>query len=98
MRTENTQEHSLGSEMSGLHHFIEDQDIHTEELPGVFCAGVQYYDLRGIDFINNTGLASFVDLLKSLLKQGKELVLVNVHANIKKRIEELGLDHVLKCM
>jgi anti-anti-sigma factor len=98
MRTEHTQEQGSGMEPKCFHHFIEDQNIRTEELPGVFCAGIQYYDLKEIDFINNTGLASFVDLLKNLLKQGRELVLVNVNRDIKQRIEALGLDQVLKCV
>jgi ABC-type transporter Mla MlaB component len=76
---------------------LEDQNIRTEELPGVFCAGVQYYDLKNVLYINNTALASLIDLLKSLLKQGKELHLVNVNKSIRKRIKALGLDNVLNC-
>lgn len=98
MRTENIS----GSETTklvgtGNIHQLEDQNIRTEELPGVFCAGVQYYDLKNVLFINNTALASLIDLLKSLLKQGKELHLVNVNKSIRKRIKVLGLDSVLNC-
>jgi ABC-type transporter Mla MlaB component len=99
MRTENTQ--GLGSDFGmsdkGLHQ-LEDRNLRTDELPGVFCAGVQYYDLKEINFINNTGLASLIDVLKSLLKQGKEMKLVNVNSKIKKRIKSLGLDNVLDCI
>lgn len=73
------------------------QLVITAELSGVFCQGIQYYDLRNIQFINNAGLANLIDLLKSLLKQGVEVQFVNVNVKIKKRIKELGLDHILKC-
>src|SRR6478609_2196060 len=39
-------------------------------LSGVYCEGVQYYDLSGISYINNTGMAILIDLLKSLLEMG----------------------------
>lgn len=74
-----------------------DQLVITAELSGVFCQGVQYYDLKNIQFINNAGMASLIDLLKSLLKQGVQVEFVNVNEKIKKRIKELGLDHVLIC-
>ena len=73
------------------------QLVITAELSGVFCQGVQYYDLKNIQFINNSGLANLIDLLKSLLRQGVEVQFVNVNEKIKKRIRELGLDHILKC-
>jgi anti-anti-sigma factor len=73
------------------------QLVITTELSGVFCQGVQYYDLKNIQFINNAGLASLVDLLKSLLKDGVQVQFVNVNEKIKKKIRELGLDHILIC-
>lgn len=69
----------------------------TTELSGVFCQGVQYYDLKNIQFINNAGLASLIDLLKSLLKDGVKVQFVNVNDKIKNKIRELGLDHILIC-
>ena len=73
------------------------QLIITAELSGVFCQGIQYYDLKNIQFINNTGMANLIDLLKSLLVQGVEVRFVNVNDRIKEKIRSLGLEHVLIC-
>jgi ABC-type transporter Mla MlaB component len=98
MRTENLQGSETHKAVTPTNiRQLEDQNIRTEELPGVFCAGVQYYDLKNVLYINNTALASLIDLLKSLIKQGKELHLVNVNKSIRKRIKALGLDNVLNC-
>jgi len=64
-------------------------------LSGVYCEGVQYYDLSGISYINNTGMAILIDLLKSLLEMGVEVQFVNVHENIRKKIKALGLDKII---
>lgn len=74
-----------------------DKFIITEELSGVFCSGVQYYDLKNIIFINNTGIANLIDLLKSLLKEGVEVQFVNVSEKIKEKIKVLGLENVITC-
>jgi anti-anti-sigma factor len=64
-------------------------------LSGVYCEGVQYYDLSGISYINNTGMAILIDLLRSLLEMGVEVQFVNVHENIRKKIKLLGLDKII---
>jgi ABC-type transporter Mla MlaB component len=66
-------------------------------LSGVYCQGVQYYDLSGIQYINNTGMAILIDLLKSLLEMGVEVQFVNVHDSIKKKIRALGLENIINC-
>jgi anti-anti-sigma factor len=81
---------------------IRDEDLATSAedagiLSGVYCEGVQYYDLKGIEYINNTGMAILIDLLKSLLEMGVEVQFVNVHNNIKKKIREMGLEKVINC-
>jgi ABC-type transporter Mla MlaB component len=68
-----------------------------DELPGVFFKGVQYYDLKNIYFINNTGMANLIDLLKSLLEKNVEVQFVNVSDKIKNKIVAMGLDHILIC-
>ncbi len=77
----------------------EDRDENQEELAsrlaGVYCEGVQYYDLNGIQYINNTGMAILIDLLKALLEMGVEVQFVNVHESIKKKIKELGLEKII---
>jgi anti-anti-sigma factor len=69
----------------------------SDVLPGVYCQGVQYYDLSNVHFINNTGMAILIDLLKSLLEMGIEVQFVNVDEKIKKKINEMGLDKILNC-
>jgi anti-anti-sigma regulatory factor len=64
-------------------------------LAGVYCEGVQYYDLNGIQYINHNGMAILIDLLKNLLEMGVEVQFVNVHNSIKRKIRELGLEKVI---
>jgi ABC-type transporter Mla MlaB component len=75
-----------------------DQYVIMDELPGVYMAGVQYYDLKNIGYINNTGMATLIELLKSLLKKGIEVKFVNVNDRIKRKIKTLGLENILCCM
>ena len=67
------------------------------ELPGVFFQGTQYYDLKNIYFINNTGMANLIDLLESLLQKDVDVQFVNVCDKIKNKIKALGLDQILNC-
>lgn len=71
--------------------------MYSPELPGVYYKGIQYYDLKNIYFINNTGLANLIDLLKSLLEKNVEVQFVNVSDKIKEKIRSLGLDEILIC-
>jgi anti-anti-sigma factor len=75
----------------------DENDPAIKELSGVYCQGVQYYDLSGIQYINNTGMAILIDLLKALLEMGVEVQFVNVHESIKKKIKALGLDKIINC-
>lgn len=67
------------------------------ELPGVFFKGTQYYDLKNIYFINNTGMVSLIELLESLLEKDVDVQFVNVCEKIKNKIKALGLDQILIC-
>lgn len=69
----------------------------SDQLPGVYCQGVQYYDLNGINFINNAGMAILIDILKSLLEMGVEVQFVNVSEKIKNKIKEAGLENIINC-
>ena len=68
-----------------------------DELAGVCIEGVHYYDFKNIHFINSTGMASLIDLLKCLLVQGVKIQLVNVNDSIKNKIKSLGLENILNC-
>jgi ABC-type transporter Mla MlaB component len=69
----------------------------TDQIPGVYCQGVMYYDLSSVHYINNTGMAILIDLLKSLLEMDVAVQFVNVDANIKKKIKEMGLENIINC-
>lgn len=69
----------------------------TADLSAVFCQGVQYYDLKNILFINNTGMANLIKLLKSLLIQGVQVQFVNVADKIKEKVKSMGLENILNC-
>ena len=75
-----------------------DQVVITDELPGVYCQGVQYYDLKNIVFINYNGMSSLIGFLKSLLEKGIEVQFVNVNEKIKEKIKSIGLEHILNCV
>lgn len=68
-----------------------------DDLAGVLCKGVQYYDFKNIPFISNTGLASLIRILKASLKQGIKLKFVNVNKRIQQKIQTLGLDKFINC-
>ena len=69
----------------------------VDQLAGVCIEGVHYYDFKNIHFINNTGIASLIDLLKCLLEQGVKLQFVNVSEKIKSKIKSMGLENILNC-
>lgn len=69
----------------------------TSRLAGVYCDGVQYFDLGSVKYINNSGMATLIDLLKSLLEMGVEVHFVNVDENIKHKIKESGLEKIINC-
>ena len=73
-----------------------DELAQNSELSGVFCKGVQYYDFSRIRFVNSNGIANLITLLRSLLKQGRQVQLVNVSKKIKDKFLALGLDNIIK--
>lgn len=72
-------------------------NYHTDRLAGVYCEGVQYFDLSSVSYINNTGMATLIDLLKSLLEMGVDVQFVNVDARIIDRIRDAGLEEIITC-
>ena len=66
----------------------------TSALSGVYIQGVQYFDFKNVNFINNTGIANLIDILKDLLKQGIEVKFVNVKESIKSKFTSMGLDTI----
>lgn len=70
---------------------------HTDRLAGVYCEGIQYFDLSSLTYINNSGLATLIDLLKSLLEIGVDVQFVNVDQKIIEKIKEAGLEKIINC-
>lgn len=75
-----------------------DKILVTDELPGVYVQGVQYYDLKNIAFINYAGMANLIDFIKALLEKNTEVKFVNVNDKIKSKIKSVGLEHILHCV
>jgi len=72
-------------------------DHPADELAGVCIEDVHYYDFKNVQSINNTGLASLIDLTKYLLQKGIKVQFVNVNEKIRDKIISLELDKVLQC-
>ena len=69
----------------------------TNEIAGVCIEGVHYYDFTNVKSINNTVMASLIDLSKCLLEQNEKVQFVNVSEKIKSKIKSFGLENILKC-
>lgn len=69
----------------------------VDELAGVCIDGIHYYDFKNVQYLNNTGMASLIDLLKCLLERGEKVQFVNVNEKIKNKIRSLGLESILNC-
>ncbi len=77
--------------------FQERGEYRANEIAGVYFQGIQYFDLKNVYFINNTGIANLIDILKSLLKQGVIIKFVNVREKIKDKFKTMGLDNIFNC-
>jgi hypothetical protein len=89
-------------EVSGRQLSIKDEPMtksEFDELAGAYFAGTQYYDLKNVNFINNTGIANLIDLIKSLMEQDKnvQVKFVNVAPAVKEKIKSMGLEKILNC-
>lgn len=60
-------------------------------------SNVEYHDMRMLSFINNSIVADLIRLVRSALKQGKELRFINVPATLKAMLSKLGLNEIIKC-
>lgn len=66
-----------------------------DELAGVCIGGVHYYDFKNVHSINNTGIATLIDILKCLLEKGVKVQFVNVNEKIKNKFKSMGLENIL---
>ena len=64
------------------------------DLAGVNFRGIQYYDLGQIIYINSSGIADLISILKIWTSQGIKVIFVNVPEKIKKRIYDMGLKNI----
>lgn len=70
---------------------------HTEIMAGVYYKGTMYYDFSRVTFINNSGVADLIDLVKSWLEMGIQVKFLQVSREIKEKIEEHGINGILYC-
>ena len=62
------------------------------DLAGVYFKGIQYYDLSKLQYINSSGIADLIAIIKVWTFQGNEVKFVNVSENIRKYLYEMGLE------
>lgn len=77
--------------------FQERGEYSSNELAGIYFQGTQYFDFKNVYFINNTGIANLIDLIKSLLRQGVVIKFVNVREKIKDKFKSMGLEFIINC-
>lgn len=77
--------------------FQERGEYSSNELAGIYFQGTQYFDFKNVYFINNTGIANLIDLIKSLLRQGVVIKFVNVKEKIKNKFKSMGLEFIFNC-
>ncbi|MCE9539935.1 MAG: STAS domain-containing protein [Bacteroidetes bacterium] len=77
--------------------FQERGEYSSNELAGIYFQGTQYFDFKNVYFINNTGIANLIDLIKELLKQGIAIKFVNVREKIKDKFKSMGLEFIFNC-
>lgn len=77
--------------------FQERGEYSSNEFAGFYFQGVQYFDFNNVYFINNTGIANLIDLIKTLLKQGVVIRFVNVREKIKEKFKSMGLEFIFNC-
>jgi anti-anti-sigma regulatory factor len=70
---------------------------HSEVLAGVYFDGTMYYDLSKVNYINNSGVADLIDLVKSWIELGTEVRFLNVQEKIRVKFNEIDLDGILYC-
>lgn len=77
--------------------FQERGEYSSNELAGIYFQGTQYFDFKNVYFINNTGVANLIDLIKNLLGQGVVIKFVNVREKIKDKFKSMGLEFIFNC-
>jgi anti-anti-sigma regulatory factor len=70
-------------------------EVRTEDLAGAFFQGVYYYDMANVKYINNTGIADLINLVKDWMDQGTEVKFINVRDEIKNEFKRLGLVNII---
>ncbi len=70
-------------------------EAHTEDLAGAYFQGVHYYDMGKVQYINSSGIADLIDLVKDWMEQGIEVKFINVRDEIRKEFQRLDLGHII---
>lgn len=58
---------------------------------------IEYHDMGKLGFINNSIIAELIRMVRSALKQGRELRFINVPAALSMMIRKMGLSDIIKC-
>lgn len=71
---------------------LETMPVIPGENPNVECR-----DMSKLSYITNSVVAELIRMVRSALKQGKELRLINVPETLKTMIRKMGLGDIIKC-
>lgn len=67
----------------------------TENLSGVFFNNIHYYDMSRVKYINHSGIADLIDLVKDWMEQGIEVKFINIQPEIRHEFVRLDLEHII---
>ncbi|HET6244335.1 MAG: STAS domain-containing protein [Bacteroidetes bacterium] len=69
----------------------------SEVFSGVYYNGTMYYDFANVKFINNSGIADLIDLVKLWMEMGTDVKFIHVNEEIQKKFKDSGLDQIICC-
>ncbi len=72
------------------------RSFRPDELPGIYVDNLCYFDLHDLHYLNNTGIANLIDLVKFLSEAGLEVRFVNVADALMEKLKTLGLDQIMQ--
>jgi anti-anti-sigma regulatory factor len=61
----------------------------------VYHHGIMYYDFSKVKYINNSGMADLIDLVKSWIELGAEVRFINVGEDVKRKLKESELEGII---
>jgi anti-anti-sigma regulatory factor len=86
---------SIGSDKIKQVYITGEERVHV--LSGVYHQGIMYYDMGNVKFINHSGIADLIELIKTWTELGTEVRFLFVRDDIRKKLKEYNLDQIIQC-